>query len=100
MYIDHSDLKEYINKEIKIKLANKKVTRKYVFIVLEHDTHKIVDVFDSRRFTKNVISGKSAIVHGVYINKEEAEGKRRKIIGATLGYIAVLKLPLQGKSLL
>lgn len=41
-------------------------------------------------------------IHGIYLNREEAEGKREKLMltYACPGYIAILKKPLLGKDLL
>ena len=64
-----------------VPFTNYKLARKYVFVVLEcsgenNDEH----------------------IHGVFINRAEAEGKAQKISNRP-GHIAVLKLPLSGASL-
>ena len=58
-----------------------KIINSYVYIVLEHHTQKA-----------------DAKIHGVYINKEEAEGKFVKLTKRNMGgYLAVLKKPVLGK---
>lgn len=64
-----------------------KIINSYVYIVLEHHTDE-----------------NDAKVHGVYINKDEAEGKAHKLRLGRLGdepknkgYISVLKKPVLGK---
>ncbi len=51
-----------------------------VYVVVEHHTKKT-----------------DAVLHGVYINKEEALGKALKVQQGTHGYVAVLKKPVLGK---
>lgn len=50
-----------------------------VYIVLEHH-----------------IGSQEAIIHGVYINREEAEGKASKLADS-VGYISILKKPVLGR---
>ncbi len=67
-----------------------KVVRPYVYIVYECSDNDYVGCC--------INDGK---IHGVYLNKDEAEGKRAKLsrTRAFLGYIAILKKPLQGRDL-
>lgn len=55
----------------------------HVYVVLEHDRH-----------------GYDAILHGVYTDRETAKRKRIKVIkdaDGAVGYICILKKPIQGK---
>lgn len=68
-----------------------KVAHSYVFVVYECS-----EWFTTKRQT---IEGK---IHGVYISKEEALGKKEKLYKTPgiEGHICILKKPLQGASLL
>lgn len=75
-----------------------KIARQYVFVVLEHDTQQAT--LDKKGNPK--LKGKSAILHGVYINKSEAVGKGLSVLAANsgkdIGYLCILKKPLHGKN--
>lgn len=66
-----------------IDIKKSRVTRPYVYVVYS---------------CKN--SGYGGNVEGVYINKEEAEGKRGKLMAGNITgrWVAVLKKPLHGKN--
>lgn len=71
-----------------------KRVRNYVYVVLEHASQQ-----------RSVSLYTDAVVHGVYINKEEADGKKTSLIIKSIisgsprsGYICILKKPLHGKS--
>lgn len=71
-----------------------KFIKDYVYVVLEHDT-----MHAEYKNDKIKMKGSSAVLHGVYINKEEAQGKRNKLIEkGSKGYVAVLKKPVLGKA--
>ncbi len=100
-----------------------KLVNSYVYVVLEHSGFR-ANILDYDNWAKN-IEGKTgddllgelqalvvtvnrlhadALVHGVYINEQEALGKRESLIYGkdytppkTTNYVAVLKKPLKGK---
>lgn len=97
-------------------MKNIRVVKPYVYVVLEHDTFCV-----NKSLQKSNPNGKSAVLHGIYLNREEAEGKIKALLKRpykhilerdeegnienaqpvwTEGYLSVLKKPLYGADIL